>query len=1230
MCAPLPARLLRYDGGSQHGGRMEFAMYGFLLLAVLAGPWILAGLALRRARRAHERIARLEARLDTLARGGASAWSGLTTPPPAEAPAPLATAPVPPAAVPSPNVAPPPPPHAPQAPTAFAPAPPQAEMAAPPASLEEKVALVWFTRLGALTFLLGAGWFFKYAVDNEWIGPLGRVAIGALVGAGLLALAEGKRERLRALYFHALLGTGVAVLFAAAYASHALYDLVPAAAAFVAVAVIALLGGALSLRHRGELVLVLALVGGLAAPVVLSTGEDRAAGLFAYLLVLTGLALWAAAREGFRVAPWLAVAGVAALFAGWYGRYFDARGAPALPGGGYAYAPGAYHALASRAVPLLAVAAFLAAWLLVARAARRRDGGVFPLAMELAALLLAHAGAAALLLDRPLLLGGALVALGALSERVLSRQGRSALLVVPLAASFLALLLAREGLGANERHHLLLSAAAWGALYLGASALSLVRRKEEVTAIRLLAACAPALGVIAFGLITTRDTEDLLRAAVAAASGAGALFLGASLLTRARRHASLLLGEALGLFAAAAAFLLSGATVTLVWAALAAVVARLAADARDRDWLIGAALLFAAVLVRLVAVDVPAPEHEVVRFVSTLGREGQAASRLLLNPRSLALAGAAAALLLSARALSLAPERSFRASAAIALGAGHMVLLGLVALEVHAAAVTLPALPEIASRAALNAWRSARAEALWAAAGSLDMWTTLVLGAYAALLVGLGFAARERVHRWLGLGLFAVTLGKLALHDVWRMERPYQIAVFLSVGALLLGASFLYARYGTRLVRLLRGSGAGTGAALVLVAAGALIPGRAGALDSRPFSHSAAIGGVTRPGLWRFEVPVDLWRASAGTGLGDVRLAGPAGEEVPWVLRPVSFSAPERALPGVLVDPVVFPDGAAQAVLDLGRSHGRHSGVRLEISGDEFLRRARVEVSDDRRRWGLAADAGRVWAVRGEPGARGQQLRYPPSDARFLRVTLLPGEGDAVRITGARVFFGEPARPTEVRERGLRLGRTWRDPDGRRTFVEVALDGPAAFASELRVTIATPAFERRVRVLASDGGDVWYGVGSGVLWRSPGAGPGEREGLALPLAAGAAGRLRLEIDDGDASPLALEGVALAWHPDEIVFRAERAGPHTLHVGARATSAPAYDLAAVLARSPGEKPGAARLAVLGPNPGHVPPPAARMPFTERHRGALAVLLAAVVLALAWWTVRLLRRGGGRGS
>src|SRR6185436_15012957 len=78
----------------------------------------------------------------------------------------------------------------------------------------------------------------------------------------------------------------------------------------------------------------------------------------------------------------------------------------------------------------------------------------------------------------------------------------------------------------------------------------------------------------------------------------------------------------------------------------------------------------------------------------------------------------------------------------------------------------------------------------------LSMVTTLVMGVYAALLISIGFGAREPGHRYLGLGLFAVTLAKLIAFDVWQLERVHQILILVGVGALLLGASFLYARFG--------------------------------------------------------------------------------------------------------------------------------------------------------------------------------------------------------------------------------------------------------------------------------------------------------------------------------------------------------------------------------------------------------------------------------------------------
>jgi hypothetical protein len=76
---------------------------------------------------------------------------------------------------------------------------------------------------------------------------------------------------------------------------------------------------------------------------------------------------------------------------------------------------------------------------------------------------------------------------------------------------------------------------------------------------------------------------------------------------------------------------------------------------------------------------------------------------------------------------------------------------------------------------------------------------TLAWALLATALVAAGFASGISLVRSLGLGLFAATLGKLALWDVWTLPRGYQVPVFLAVGVLLLAASYLYARRGGRL-----------------------------------------------------------------------------------------------------------------------------------------------------------------------------------------------------------------------------------------------------------------------------------------------------------------------------------------------------------------------------------------------------------------------------------------------
>ncbi len=816
---------------------------------------------------------------------------------------------------------------------------PSVETPAEKLSLEEQLGLTWLTRIGAAAFVLGALFFFKYAVDSDWIGPGARVALGGAVGAGLIGAGELARRRTRPAFVQALVGIGLAVLFVTVWASSTLYGLCSVPAAFGVSTIVLLGGAALALRHRGEAILVLVLAAGLLDPVVLSSGSDRPEELFAYLLlVTTGVVAVAVRLRRVRVV-WLAAAGTVALFTGWYARSFDAAAS--------------HGAMSLRAAPLLAALVFPAQWIAAAvmlRRANRPDAAAAGArALGVVALVAAHAGAAGLLAAAPLAASISALVLGAASLLALRRLEAIELTVVPMLAGFVAMLAAAAvtvapALGiedgtnsAGQSGSVLAIAAAWAAT-LGAGLLRLWPRPEgtdvgpalaegvpwarvpapaalqaalavglfEVVAGVLFAlehpaalAATLAAGALAIALLGARSGQRWVGAAHAGAAGlvllgeapaalahepagahgaaaflaaaaawalvhlvasaldagddgpaerwsaalaasiAGLTFAGAAILgtsadvpalralligsvavadlalgvTLAARRgdaggaAAALLGQAIALLATAIAFAASGATVTVLWAMLAAVAAAAAARSGARGWLGVSAALLGAALVRLVFVDAAGVAAATDAFLASAGSEGVLRAPVLFNARAYALAGTGLALLAAARALSRAGDRD-RGPAALGAILGYGLLLALAVSEVRAAVVSTPPMPPgPLDPAAWGAFRATYEASLAAQAGAAATATTLVLGLSAAALLGAGFLARDAFHRWLGLALFVITVAKLALVDAWRLERLHQIVLFTGTGALLVAGGFLYARFGQRIAALMRDRG---------------------------------------------------------------------------------------------------------------------------------------------------------------------------------------------------------------------------------------------------------------------------------------------------------------------------------------------------------------------------------------------------------------------------------------
>ena len=70
---------------------------------------------------------------------------------------------------------------------------------------------------------------------------------------------------------------------------------------------------------------------------------------------------------------------------------------------------------------------------------------------------------------------------------------------------------------------------------------------------------------------------------------------------------------------------------------------------------------------------------------------------------------------------------------------------------------------------------------------------------YAAVLLGIGLAVRERIYRLAGFAILAATLIRVTIFDAWRLGVAYRMISFIVLGAVLMIVGFLYNRYQDKL-----------------------------------------------------------------------------------------------------------------------------------------------------------------------------------------------------------------------------------------------------------------------------------------------------------------------------------------------------------------------------------------------------------------------------------------------
>jgi hypothetical protein len=596
---------------------------------------------------------------------------------------------------------------------------------------ESKVGLTLVNRIGVITLVLGVAFFFKWAVDNNWIGPAGRVVLGLLAGFATLAAADFTWRKGQQVFAQGITATGIAVIYLALYAAFDFYHLIPQPVAFLLMVASTAMAAVLALRYNSFAIAALGLAAAYVTPLLLSTGVDHPWFLFSYLLLLNFAATELAKRGAWPRLEIISFAATTLIYGAWlleHGIRPEKRLIATL-------APLAFTAQRWRTqTPLL----FSFAQLLTAGACafiwHPEDPSFLPLALFIAVAGLAFAYFRAYRFAILSAFAGFwfsyLLHLFETHATLTAFFGVSCGFILFLAWSWWDWMWQH-----SKPSTLALSVFSFNGILYYALSYDYLNAAHHLW-LGPLAALVAAV-YLAFGLFLHRQATD---------AGTD------------NRPVLLALGIALSFLTLAIPIQFTGFTITIAWAMQAAALTWIGYRLKSARAIMGALLVFALVALRLFA-------FEAEMLPDPLSYS------LLWNSRFFTFAASAIAMLLA----SFWASKILREAALATYFAGHIFLLWGLCLEI---------LGWAARSAAPNNRLSVETIAI-----------TILFAVYAVSLVGAGVATRTAINRLSGLGLFGIVILKLYLFDVWQLARPYQIAAFVILGILLLSTSFLYSHF---------------------------------------------------------------------------------------------------------------------------------------------------------------------------------------------------------------------------------------------------------------------------------------------------------------------------------------------------------------------------------------------------------------------------------------------------
>lgn len=173
------------------------------------------------------------------------------------------------------------------------------------------------SKIGIIITVIGVAIGAKYSIENNLISPLTRIILGYLTGIGLLGVGMYLRDKYNS-YSAVLVSGAMATMYFITFAAYGFYGIMPQNIAFGMMVIFTVFTVIAALQYDRIVIAHIALVGGYAIPMLLSDGSGRVEILFSYMAILNIGILAVAVKKYWKSLYYLAFGITWLMYLGWY------------------------------------------------------------------------------------------------------------------------------------------------------------------------------------------------------------------------------------------------------------------------------------------------------------------------------------------------------------------------------------------------------------------------------------------------------------------------------------------------------------------------------------------------------------------------------------------------------------------------------------------------------------------------------------------------------------------------------------------------------------------------------------------------------------------------------------------------------------------------------------------------------------------------------------------------